>query len=410
MIAEAITKVGNEGVITVDVAAGMETEIEYTEGMEFEGGVVSTHLMTDVEKGEAEIELPFVLITDQRVENAQNLVDVMEKVVKEGNTNHMVVIADSFADGVLATLAINKEKGTFKAIPIKAPLFGPRRKQYLEDIAILTGAKVITRDLFPDWKNVTLGDLGRCERVWADKEKTQIVGGLGDKPALSSRVSQLQNEIKKEKNSFEKKKIQERLSKLTGGAAIIKVGAQTQTELDEVKERVKDAVEAVKAAIAEGYVAGGGLALREASKVLEPEIQKLPFDANYTSEEMQLSIDRHTGIQIVYGCLSRPYQKILKNAGLDEPKITSKTTLDKAISETVFDIKGIEVPDLERISTWGIDVKTGQICNFIERGIIDPVKVTKAAIKNAVSIASMVLTTDVLIAYIPEKDRLSQPL
>lgn len=378
MIAEAMDKVGKTGIITVERGQGMETDIEYKEGMEFDGGVASPYFYTNAEKEEAELDTPFILLTDQRLENPMDLVDLLEKVVKVGKSKELLIIADSFGDGVIGTLAINRARGTFNTVAVKAPAFGERRKQWLEDIASLVGGKVVTKELAVDWKDVDMGYLGRCERIWADKEKTRIIGGLGDKPALESRITLIKNEIKKEKNDYELSKLKERLAKLTGGAAIIKVGAQTETELDDVKERVNDAVEATKAAVEEGFVIGGGLALRS----LSGDVFNI-IASNVDSDEYDEKVrtDILTGAQIVCQSLLKPYAKILENAGYDVLSVSAK---------------------LDTVPNGGMNVETGKIVDMIESGVIDPTKVVRSALQNAGSVAGMILTTDVLVAYIPE--------
>lgn len=376
MIAQAMDKVGKTGVITVERGQGMETDIEYKEGMEFDGGVASPYFYTNAEKEEAELDTPFILLTDQRLENPMDLVDLLEKVVKVGKSKELLIIADSFGDGVIGTLAINRARGTFNAVAVKAPAFGERRKQWLEDIASLVGGKVVTKELAVEWKDVDISYLGRCERTWADKEKTRIIGGLGDKPALESRITLIKNEIKKEKNDYELSKLKERLAKLTGGAAIIKVGAQTETELDDVKERVNDAVEATKAAVEEGFVVGGGLALANIRDILMKTVQEIKADKFY---EPEVQGDIESGVTIVYKALGKPFEKILENAGYSPTKL----------------VRGAN-PNI------GIDVETGRQVDLIENGIIDPTKVVRSALQNAGSVAGMILTTDVLVAYIPE--------
>ncbi len=376
MIADAMDKVGRDGVITVDRGTGMTTDIEYKEGMEFEGGVVSPYLYTDSEKEEAELNNPFILMTDQHLDNPAELLGIFEKIVKEGKSKELIILADGFGEGVIGTLVVNKVRGTFIGVAAKAPSFGDRRKQVLGDIASLVGGTVITKDSGVSWENIGLEHLGRCERIWADKEKVRIIGGLGGEPALKSRITQIKNELKKEKNSYEITKIKERLSKLTGGAAIIKVGAQTEVELDEIKERVNDAVEATKAAVAEGYVVGGGLAL--VNTVRNKVLENLYVGDEYEEEVRR---DINDGIKVVEFALFRPTEKILENAGYTAGKLVGRSS-----------------------ETEGIDVETGKKVDLIEAGIIDPTKVVRSALQNAGSVAGMILTTDCLVAYIPQPE------
>jgi len=382
MIAKAMEKVGRDGVINVELSSGMDIEVEYKEGMELEGGVVSPRLMTSEDGSLAEANTPFVLLTNQKLDNPMHLVDVMKKIVEAKEVQELLIIADGFSDGVLATLAVNKERGTFVTIPVDAPGIGGRQDQYLQDVAVLTGATVITRDSGISWDNVGLDHLGRCEKVEATKSSTKIVGGLGEKEELKKYVLRLKKEIAKEENEFEKQKIKERLSKLSGGAATIKVGAQTEAELKEVKERVIDAVESTKSAVEEGYVVGGGLALLSARDTLIQLGKEVREDGSLVPD---VAHDIEMGIMSVHTALGRPFEKILENAGYNPEEVAR------------------EFP--RTTPNFSIDVETGKVVDLVEAGIIDATRVVRSALENAGSVASIILTTEVLMAPIPENEK-----
>ncbi|MEI8232177.1 MAG: chaperonin GroEL [bacterium] len=369
-IAEALNLVGKDGVVEVEESKGFEIEIEHKDGMAFDKGYISAYFVTDSEHMESEMENPYILVTDQKVTSIQEMVPFLESFVKV--SKNLVIIADDVEGEALATLVVNKMRGTFNVLAIKAPGFGDRRKAMLEDIAILTGATVISSDLGRKLDSVTVEDLGKADKVVASKDETKIVGGKGNKKSLASRVDQLRHEADASKSEFDKEKIVERLAKLTGGVAVIKVGAASEVELKEVQERVKDAVGATKAAIEEGIVAGGGVALLRASSVLD----------NMKSE----TEDEAVGIKIVKGVLEQPLRWLAKNSGADDGWVVRKVLENKSRS-------------------YGFNSATLEFGDMIVMGVLDPVKVTRHALQNAASVASMVLTTECLITDIKEKDK-----
>lgn len=366
IIAEALEKVGAEGVITVEEGKSLEMELKVKEGLNFDNGYLSAYFVTDADKMVAEIEDAHILITDKKISNIQELVPMLESLVKV--TNNLVIIADDVDGQALATLVVNKLKGTLKVSAVKAPGFGDRRKAMLEDIAIVTGGKVISEDLGRKLDSVTIEDLGRADRVISSKEDTTIVGGKGTKADIDSRVAQIKQEMDKSTSDYDKEKLQERLAKLIGGVAIISVGAATESEMKEKKYRVEDAVNATQAAVAEGIVPGGGVALLKARKAVE---------------NMKLEGDEKLGATILFNALEKPFRKILTNAGLEPGRY----------------IKEIE-EKLE--NNMGFNVLTGQIEDMVKAGVIDPAKVTRSAVENAVSVTISVITTDALIADEPE--------
>ena len=367
-IAEALTLVGKDGVVEVEESKGLEIEIEHTEGMAFDKGYISSYFVTDPDSMEANMESPHILVTDQKVSSIQELVPFLESFVKV--SKNLVLIADDIEGEALATLVVNKLRGSFNILGVKAPGFGDRRKAMLDDIAILTGATVISSDLGRKLDSVTLEDLGRADRVVSTKDETKIVGGKGDKAALDARVSQLRKELEKVDSDFDREKLQERLAKLVGGVAVIKVGASSEVELKEVKERVKDAVGATKAAIEEGIVAGGGIALLRTIPVLD----KLATESD----------DEAVGIKIVRFALEQPVRWLAKNSGADEGWVVRKV-LENTSSSYGFNAASLEFGDM------------------LEMGVLDPVKVTRNALQNAASVASMILTTECLITDLPEE-------
>ncbi len=371
LIARALEKVGKDGVVTVEEGRGLELSIDYKEGMEFDKGFASAYFVTNADKMEAEIENPYILITDKKISSIQELLPLLENLVKV--SKNLVIIADDIDGEALATLVLNKLKGTFNTLAVKAPGFGDRRKEMLEDIAILTGGTVISEDTGRKFESVTVEDCGRADKVWADKENTRIIGGKGEKAKLHARVAQIRKTVEASTSDFDKEKLQERLAKLTGGVAVINVGAATEIELKERKERVNDAVAATKAALEEGIVPGGGVTLLKVRKVLLKLKETLQLD------------DEKAGVSILHDALSEPIRKIAKNAGADEGWIL------RSVEENA---KSID---------YGFNVMTMQFGSMIEAGIVDPAKVTRSAVQNAASVGMMILTTEALVTDIPEK-------
>lgn len=375
-IAEAMEKVGKDGVITVEEGKGLQMEIEYKEGMEFDRGYASPYFVTDPEKMIAEVEDPYILITDKKISAISDLLPFLEKFVKV--SKNLVIIADEVEGEALATLVVNKLRGTFNALVVKAPGFGDRRKEMLQDIAILTGGTVISEDLGKKLENVEIDDCGRADKVWADKENCRIIGGKGDEKEIKARIAQIRREMEQTTSEFDREKLQERLAKLTGGVAVINVGAATEVEMKEKKERVNDAVAATKAALEEGIVAGGGVTLIHARKVLEGLKKKMEFD------------EEKTGVEIVYRALAEPTKKIAENSGMDAGWVLRK------IEET-------------KDTDYGFDSLTLEFGSMFKRGIVDPAKVVRTALENAASVAMMILTTEALVTDIPEKKEASTP-
>ena len=372
-IAEALSLVGKDGVVEVEESKGFEIEIEHKDGMAFDKGYISAYFVTNSDHMEAEMESPYILVTDQKVTSIQEMVPFLESFVKV--SKNLVIIADDVEGEALATLVVNKMRGTFNVLAVKAPGFGDRRKAMLEDIAILTGATVISGDLGRKLDSVKVEDLGSADKVVSSKDETKIVGGKGDKKALESRIDQLRSEADNSTSDFDKEKILERLAKLTGGVAVIKVGAASEIELKEVQERVKDAVGATKAAIEEGIVAGGGVALLRAANVLD----------KLTSE----SDDEAVGIKIVKAVLEQPLRWLAKNSGADDGWVVRKVMENKN-------------------QNYGFNSATLEFGDMIAMGVLDPVKVTRHALQNAASVASMVLTTECLVTDVKE-DKKSSP-
>lgn len=370
LIAEALQKVGKNGVVTVEEGKGLTMEIEYKEGMEFDKGYASPYFVTNADKMEAEIADAYVLITDKKISAIADLLPFLEKFIKV--SKNLVIIADEIDAEALATLVVNKMRGTFNVLAIKAPGFGDRRKAMLEDIAVLTGGTVISEDTGRKLDTVLVEDCGRADKVWADKDNCRIIGGKGPAAALKSRMAQIRRELDTTTSDFDKEKLQERLAKLGGGVAVINVGAATEVEMKDKKERVLDAVAATKAAIEEGIVAGGGVTLLRARAAL----LKL--------KETLLVEDEKTGIDILYKALGEPVRWIAKNSGADDGWVL-KT------------IEGSKVAD------FGFNAMTLEFEPMIAAGILDPAKVTRSAVQNAVSIGMMILTTEALITDIPEK-------
>ncbi|WP_027964060.1 chaperonin GroEL [Halalkalibacillus halophilus] len=367
LIAEAMERVGNDGVITIEESKGFNTELEVVEGMQFDRGYASPYMVTDQDSMEAELEDPYILITDKKISNIQEVLPVLEQVVQQSKP--ILIIADDVEGEALATLVVNKLRGTFNAVAVKAPGFGDRRKAMLEDIATLTGAEVITEDLGLDLKSATIDQLGKASKVVVTKEHTTIVEGAGDTEKLGGRVNQLRAQLEESTSDFDKEKLQERLAKLAGGVAVIKVGAATETELKEKKLRIEDALNSTRAAVEEGIVAGGGTALVNIYKKVA---------------ELELSDDEATGASIVLRALEEPVRQIAHNAGLEGSIVVER-------------LKGEEVGI-------GFNAATGEWVNMIEHGIVDPTKVTRSALQNAASVAAMFLTTEAVVADIPEED------
>lgn len=370
LIAEALTKVGKDGVVTVEEGKGLTMEIEYKEGMEFDKGYASPYFVTNPDKMEAEISDAYILITDKKISAISDLLPFLEKFIKV--SKNLVIIADDIDGEALATLVVNKLRGTFNVLAVKAPGFGDRRKAMLEDIAILTGGTVISEDTGRKLDNITVEDCGRADKVWADKENCRIVGGKGPKASLTARIAQIRREMEKSTSDFDKEKLQERLAKLSGGVAVINVGAATEVELKDKKERVNDAVSATKAALEEGIVAGGGVTLLRARAPLLKLKDTLTVD------------DEKIGIDILYKALGEPIRWIAKNAGADDGWVV------KTVEES-------------KVSDFGFNAMTLKFEPMIAAGILDPAKVTRSAVENAASIGMMVLTTEALITDIPEK-------
>lgn len=373
LIAEAMEKVGDNGVITVDESKGFGMELEYKEGMQFDKGYASPYFVTNSEKMTAEIEDPYILLTDSKVSNIQEILPMLENLMKV--SKNLVLIAEDIEGEALATLVVNKLRGTFNALAIKAPGFGDRRKAMLEDIAVLTGASLISEETGRKLDSITVEDLGRAEKIVASKEDTIIVGGKGDKNILHQRVTQLQKQTEKASSDYDKEKLMERMAKLSGGVAVISVGAATEAELKEKKLRVDDAVNATKAAVEEGVVPGGGVAMFKAREV----IKGLKLENN----------EEETGAEILYRALEKPIRKIIENAGEDAGRVIGE--MERQAKEKKND-------------NIGFNVMTMDHGDMINEGIADPAKVARSAVQNAVSVAIMILTTECLVADAPKDE------
>ena len=367
MVADAMEKVSGDGVITIEESKTMQTELDLVEGMQFDKGYLSAYMCTDMEKMEAVLENPYILITDKKISNIQEILPVLETIVQSGAK--LLIIAEDIEGEALTTLIVNKLRGTFNVVAVKAPGYGDRRKEMLKDIAILTGGQVISEELGLDLKEVTLQDMGRAKSVKVQKENTIIVDGAGDSEEIKARVAQIKSAIETTTSDFDKEKLQERLAKLAGGVAVIKVGAATETEMKEAKLRMEDALAATKAAVEEGIIAGGGSAYIHASKKVKDLADTLEGDEK-------------TGAQIVLTALKAPLFHIAANAGLDGSVIVNK----------VF----------ESEVGFGFDALNEEYVNMVERGILDPAKVTRSALQNATSVASTFLTTESAVANIKE--------
>ncbi|HEL1935760.1 TPA: chaperonin GroEL [Streptococcus suis] len=364
-ISEAMERVGTDGVITIEESRGMETELDVVEGMQFDRGYLSQYMVTDNEKMVAELENPFILITDKKISHIQDILPLLESILQTNRP--LLIIADDVDGEALPTLVLNKIRGTFNVVAVKAPGFGDRRKAMLEDIAILTGGTVITEDLGLDLKDATIEALGQAANVVVDKDGTTIVEGAGNPEAIANRVAVIKSQIEGTTSEFDREKLQERLAKLSGGVAVIKVGAATETELKEMKLRIEDALNATRAAVEEGIVAGGGTAL---VNVID------------SVAKLELTGDDETGRNIVLRALEEPVRQIAYNAGYEGSVIIDK-------------LKNSELGT-------GFNAATGEWVNMIEAGIIDPVKVTRSALQNAASVASLILTTEAVVANKPE--------
>ena len=376
LIAEVMDKVGKDGVITVEESKGLDFETEYVEGMQFDRGYISPYFVTDPENMEAMVEEPYVLIHDKKISAATDIVPLLEKLVQVGKRD-LVVIAEDIDGEALATLVLNKLRGMLNVLAVKAPGFGDRRKAMLQDIAVLTGGTVITEELGRKLESVTINDLGQAGKVSSTKDDTTVIEGKGDSDKIKGRIEEIKVEIDRSTSDYDKEKLQERLAKLSGGVAVIRVGAATETELKEKKHRVEDALSATRAAVEEGIVPGGGVALVNALK----SIEKLSDD----------DPDINTGIKVVRSALEMPLRGITRNAGKEGAVIL------EGVRRKQEEAKNDKI---------GYDVLAGEYVDMVEAGIIDPAKVTKGALENAASIAAMILTTEALITDIPEDDKM----
>ena len=366
LIAEAMEKVGKDGVITVEESKSMDTNLSVVEGMQFDRGYISPYMVTDTDKMEAVLNDPYILITDRKISAIADILPILEKVVKQGK--ELMIISEDLDGEALATIVVNKLRGTFKAVAVKAPGFGDRRKAMLEDIAILTGGNVITEELGRKLESVEIEDLGRARQIRASKEETTIVDGAGDKAAINARVEQIKKQIKETTSDFDKEKLQERLAKLAGGVAVIEIGAATEVEMKDKKLRIEDALNATRAAVEEGIVAGGGTTFIDILSALDT---------------IEATGDVKTGVDIVKRAIEEPVRQIANNAGLEGAVVVENVKKGG---------KGI-----------GFNALTGEYIDMIAAGIVDPAKVTRSALQNAASIAAMVLTTETLVADKPEK-------
>lgn len=369
LIADAMDKVGNDGVITIEESKSMGTTLEVVEGMQFDRGYVSSYMVTDTDKMVAELDNPYILITDKKITNIQEVLPVLEEIVKQSKP--LLIIAEDIEGDAMATLVVNKLRGTFNCVAVKAPGFGDRRKEMLQDIAILTGAKVISEELGYDLKEATIDMLGTAQKVKVDKETTVIVNGAGSKDEIEARVKQIKTQYEASDSDFDREKLQERLAKLTGGVAVVQVGAASEIELKERKLRIEDALSATRAAVEEGIVPGGGTVLADSIKALEAIVDD--FEG-----------DEKTGVKIILRALQEPVRQIAENAGLE----------GSVVVENVMN----EKPGV------GFDALNNKYVDMIKSGIVDPTKVTRSALQNAASVASMILTTEAAVADIPKDD------
>jgi chaperonin GroEL len=373
IIAESMNKVGKEGVITVEEAKAMETTLDIVEGMQFDRGYLSPYFVTDAEKMEAELEDPYILLHEKKISSMKDMLPILEQVAKSGTP--FLVVAEDVEGEALATLVVNKIRGTLRCAAVKAPGFGDRRKAMLEDIAILTGGRVISEDLGIKLENVNMNDLGRARRVRIDKDNTTIIEGMGESSALEGRVKQIRVQIDETTSDYDREKLQERLAKLVGGVAVINVGAATETEMKERKARVEDALNATRAAVEEGIVAGGGVAFLRCLAALDT---------------MKLGGDRQTGVSIVKRALEEPIRQIADNAGHDGSVVVQRVKQEKG--------------------SFGFDAAREEYVDLIKAGIIDPTKVVRLALQNAASVASLMITTQAMVAEKPEKKAPMPPM
>ena len=374
LIADAMEKVGHDGVITIEESKGIDTELSVVEGMQFDRGYLSQYMVTDNDKMEADLDNPYILITDKKISNIQDILPLLQEIVQQGKS--LLIIADDVDGEALPTLVLNKIRGTFNVVAVKAPGFGDRRKAMLEDIAILTGGTVISSDLGLELKDTKIDQLGKAGKVTVTKDSTTIVEGAGSKEAIAERVDQIKKQIADTTSDFDREKLQERLAKLAGGVAVIKVGAATETELKERKYRIEDALNATRAAVEEGYVAGGGTALVDVMKSIQDTVKGDSEDAE-------------TGVKIVMKALGAPVRQIAENAGKD--------------GAVILDHLEHEDPEV------GYNAATNKWENMVKAGIIDPTKVTRSALQNAASIAALLLTTEAVVADAPEDDKNQAP-
>ncbi len=372
LISEAMEKVGNDGVITVEESKSMGTTLEVVEGMQFDRGYVSSYMVTDTEKMIAELDNPYILITDKKITNIQDILPVLEQIVQSGKA--LLIIAEDIEGEAMATLVVNKLRGTFNCVAVKAPGFGDRRKAMLEDIAILTGGTVISSDLGYELKDTTIDMLGSAQKVKVEKENTVIVKGAGDDEKIKERVKQLRAQYEESESDFDREKLQERLAKLSGGVAVVQVGAATETELKEKKLRIEDALNATRAAVEEGIIAGGGVALIDTIEDVKPLLDETEGDEK-------------TGVMIILRALEEPLRQIAENAGKEGSVIVS----------AVF----------EKEKGMGYDALHDKYVDMIKEGIVDPTKVTRSALQNAASVAAMVLTTEATVTDLPKDDEMN---
>ena len=370
VIADAIEKVGKDGVVNVEEGQTLGLELEFTEGMQFDKGYLSPYMITDPERMEAVLEDPYILIANSKIGAVKDLLPVLEQVIQSGKP--LLIVAEDVEGESLATIVVNKLRGTFQAVAVKAPGFGDRRKRMLEDIAILAGGEVITEEMGLKLENTKLSQLGHARRVVVDKDTTTIIDGAGETDAIKGRIKQLKSEIENTDSDFDREKLQERLAKLSGGVAVVKVGASTETEMKEKKHRVEDALQAARAALEEGQVPGGGVALINAAEAVSPDILG------------KLEGDEKTGAQIIFKSLEEPLRQLSYNAGLEG-------------SVVVQQVRGAE-------KGFGLNVETGEVEDLLKSGIGDPTMVTRSALQNAASIAKNILTTEAIVAEAPEKN------
>jgi chaperonin GroEL len=369
VIADAIEKVGKDGVVNVEEGQTFGLELEFTEGMQFDKGYLSPYMVTDAERMEAVLDDPYILVANQKIGAVKDLLPILEQVIQAGRS--LLIVSEDVEGESLATIVVNKLRGTFTAVAVKAPGFGDRRKRMLEDIAVLTGAEVITEEMGLKLENTKLTQLGRARKVVIDKDSTTIIDGAGDADAIKARIKQLKAEIETTDSDFDREKLQERLAKLAGGVAVVKVGAATETEMKEKKHRVEDALEATRAALEEGIVPGGGVALVNAADSVKGELEKLDGD-------------ERTGARIILRSLEEPLRQLSENAGLEGSVVVQSVRSSK--------------------TGFGLNVDTGEVEDLVAVGVIDPTKVTRSALQNAASIAKSILTTEAIVAEAPEKN------